>query len=196
MPTPHSLSNTYTRSCVALGEILLEHGVVYKYFFMRKLDLTGKIFDRLHIVRLAYVKKRIVKNCHIGFKNYWLCKCKCGVMVYRTTSYLLSKKTHSCGCISREHKLEEKNPMWKGIDVGYNGIHHWVKSRLKKPTKCLICKKVKKLDLANISQSYKRDLTDWEWLCRRCHMLKDGRLKSFNKYVKLTTKDKNVCIQK
>ena len=36
-----------------------------------------------------------------------------------------------------------------------------------------ICNKKKKLDLANISGEYKRDVNDFEWLCRSCHIRKD-----------------------
>lgn len=75
-----------------------------------------------------------------------------------------------------QSKLSENNPMWKGDKVGYNALHSWVKRRLQKPERCSSCRKVKLLDLANISQKYLRDIGDWEWLCRSCHMQKDGRL--------------------
>ena len=71
--------------------------------------------------------------------------------------------------------------MWKGDKVGYIALHSWVKWHLKKGQRCSRCGEKKKLDLANISQKYKRDLSDWEWLCRRCHMMKDGRLKRLHK---------------
>ena len=45
-----------------------------------------------------------------------------------------------------------------------------------KPEYCEDCGKVPPRDLANISQEYKRDINDFEWLCRKCHMTKDGRL--------------------
>lgn len=67
---------------------------------------------------------------------------------------------------------------WKGDEVGYAALHDWVKRRLEKPKACQDCGQEKPLDLANISQKYKRDLTDWEWICRSCHMTKDGRLKA------------------
>ena len=70
---------------------------------------------------------------------------------------------------------EELNPMWMGNEVGYSGIHEWIKNSLSKPKSCQNCGKEKRLDLANISQEYKRDIKDWEWLCRKCHMDKDGR---------------------
>jgi len=40
-------------------------------------------------------------------------------------------------------------------------------------------------DVANISGKYKRDIKDFEWLCRLCHMTKDGRLEAL-KCVKKT----------
>lgn len=69
-----------------------------------------------------------------------------------------------------------KNGMWKGEQVGYWALHEWVRDHKPKPLSCEICGKIKKLEIANISQQYKRDLNDWEWLCRRCHMRKDGRI--------------------
>lgn len=76
-------------------------------------------------------------------------------------------------------RMAENNPNWKGRRVGLGSLHSWVKSRLPKPNKCNDCRLEKRLDLANVSQKYKRDLKDWEWLCRKCHMSKDGRLNNF-----------------
>jgi len=66
--------------------------------------------------------------------------------------------------------------MWKGDDVSIKTLHDYMYRHIKKPLKCQCCKKIDRLDLANISQEYKRELTDWEWLCRRCHMTKDNRI--------------------
>ena len=86
--------------------------------------------------------------------------------------------------LSPEHRADiatrqtgSGNPMWKGDDVGYGALHDWVKARLIKPPFCMGCGNASPVDLANISGRYLRDLTDWEWLCRRCHMTKDGRLR-------------------
>lgn len=87
---------------------------------------------------------------------------------------------------TKEHKIKislskmgERNGSWKGNKVKMNALHEYVRRRFKKPKYCQVCGKRRKLDLANISQKYKRDLKDWEWLCRKCHMEKDGRLKMF-----------------
>jgi uncharacterized protein YlaI len=79
-------------------------------------------------------------------------------------------------------KLNERNPNWKGSDpVAYETIHEWAKRRVPKPDLCVCCKAQVPFDLANISQRYLRDASDWEWLCRRCHMTKDGRIQRRSK---------------
>lgn len=72
-------------------------------------------------------------------------------------------------------KIAEKNPNWKGDKVGYNGLHNWIKRRLPKSKICERCKKELPYDCAN-KGIYNRDLSNWAWLCRKCHMLEDGRL--------------------
>ncbi len=72
-------------------------------------------------------------------------------------------------------KMGKNNHMWKGDNVGYTQLHNWIFIRLKNKNICNICKKEKKCDLAN-KGIYNRDLKNWEWLCRSCHMIKDGRM--------------------
>ncbi len=72
------------------------------------------------------------------------------------------------------------NPQWKGDAVSYGALHDYVKFHLPKTPVCNTCHQDKPLDLANISQTYQRDLSDWEWLCRRCHMKKDGRIEKLH----------------
>lgn len=78
--------------------------------------------------------------------------------------------SHACS------KKGSNNPMWKEDDVKYSGLHAWVERQLTRPECCSSCGDPGKVDLANISGEYKRELTDWEWLCRTCHMKKDGRM--------------------
>lgn len=77
-----------------------------------------------------------------------------------------------------------KNGMWKGNKVGYYALHSWIANHKPKPEFCERCKKEKPYDLANISGKYKRDINDFEWLCRRCHMKKDGRLEQLKRGIK------------
>jgi hypothetical protein len=69
----------------------------------------------------------------------------------------------------------ESNPGYKGDDAGYGAIHIWVRRRKFKPELCERCGLAPSADLANKTNMYLRDLSDWEYLCRKCHMDSDGR---------------------
>lgn len=86
-----------------------------------------------------------------------------------------SKKRLQLFCSHSCSKKGKFNPSWKGDKVTNIGIHVYIRARLKKPTRCQFCNEEKKLDLANKSQKYLRDLSDWLWLCRRCHFYQDKR---------------------
>lgn len=70
-------------------------------------------------------------------------------------------------------RMGSDNPAWKGNAATYSSIHQWVNSKLEKPKMCSCCRKSKRLFLSNISYEYRRDLTDWEYLCQSCHIKKD-----------------------
>ena len=71
-----------------------------------------------------------------------------------------------------ESRKGENNPMWKGDNVNYKSLHVWVRRNIPKQEKCSICNLVKRLDACNISGKYLRDLSDWEYLCHKCHFVK------------------------
>ena|SRR6478609_1881613 len=88
----------------------------------------------------------------------------------------LSRSANPKYCTIKCSKLGKNNPNWVGDDVSYNALHTWINTHLTKPKNCERCGGAKKLDAANISGEYKRDFSDWEWLCRSCHMKTDGRM--------------------
>jgi len=77
--------------------------------------------------------------------------------------------------------LGSNNSQWKGDKVSYVNLHTWVKRHKPKPELCENYKKTQPYDLANISGDYKRDIDDFKWICRYCHMKEDGRLEKINK---------------
>lgn len=80
-------------------------------------------------------------------------------------------------------KTLEDNPMWKGEKAGYTAKHQWINRQLGQPSECENCiiTLSKKLEWANISGEYKRDISDWARLCSICHHLFDNQgLKSSN----------------
>lgn len=66
-------------------------------------------------------------------------------------------------------RVGEKNPVWKGNNVSYKGLHQWIRKYKPRKERCEKCGEKKKLDVANISGEYKRDVNDYQWLCRSCH---------------------------
>lgn len=67
---------------------------------------------------------------------------------------------------------------WKDEGVGYRALHRWVENHLGKPTQCEQCKGQffdRRIQWANKSHEYKRDLTDWIRLCAKCHYAYDRK---------------------
>lgn len=157
---------------------------------MKNKSLLGKQFNDLKVI-----KKDKVKN----HRQYWKCLCKCGNITYVSTYNLTSKKIKTCGCIFKrinpkgeKHpnfgrkfpglNSNKKNGMWKGDKVSYKTLHQWIRRHKTKTKLCEKCKIKKPYDLANISGKYKRDIKDFKWLCRSCHMLSDGRMNNLKQY--------------
>jgi hypothetical protein len=67
----------------------------------------------------------------------------------------------------------DKHGCWKGEDATYFSKHIYAKRHIKKPKRCPICNKIKGLDLCNIDHNYSRNLEDWFYACRGCHMKHD-----------------------
>lgn len=81
------------------------------------------------------------------------------------------KRTGERNYFFGKHFLGENHPQWKGDDVGYQGIHRWIRIKLGKIAECVYCGEDQKLiEWASIShKAKKRDLDDFIPLCRSCH---------------------------
>ena len=72
--------------------------------------------------------------------------------------------------------LGEKNANWSGNKISYKGLHIWVHRHKPKSMFCEKCGKITdKLDAANISGLYKRDISDFRWLCKPCHYKRENK---------------------
>jgi recombinational DNA repair protein RecR len=71
------------------------------------------------------------------------------------------------------------NGKWKGDDVSYTALHNWVRRHKPKIELCEICKKNKATDVSNISGKYKRNIRDYQWICKPCHRIRDGYTNNF-----------------
>ncbi|MDE3750584.1 hypothetical protein [Pediococcus pentosaceus] len=59
-------------------------------------DLTGKIFGRLKVIKVALNKSKSSNN------TYWLCKCICGNIIEADGYRLRKGSVKSCGCLRKE----------------------------------------------------------------------------------------------
>lgn len=59
----------------------------------KKIDLTGKVFGRLTVVKSAGVKDK---------QRMWSCSCECGKSKVASTATLNAGYTKSCGCMKKE----------------------------------------------------------------------------------------------
>ena len=122
----------------------------------------------------------MIKNCKICKTEFitYLSRIKRGHGVFCS---------HKCINIGRKQPKEwvemikksttgNKAWNWKGDKVGYRSLHTWIIRKLGKANHCKSCGldkipkgKKRYFDWANISQKYKRDITDWKQLCKKCH---------------------------
>lgn len=74
---------------------------------------------------------------------------------------------------------KENSPRWKGDEVGYWGIHSWIKRNYGKASKCEICGVLgaKRYEWASKNHVYTRDISEWTQVCTSCHRKIDGRTK-------------------
>ncbi len=103
--------------------------------------------------------------------------------------HLLKGKPVSIRCRNCNNN-NETNPQWKGDSVGLNSLHRWVKRQMPKPITCPQCHDRPPYDLACTTGIYNRNLDNWRWLCRRCHMQSDGRFDNLKQASRLTKWDR------
>lgn len=77
-------------------------------------------------------------------------------------------------------KRGKDHPFWKGDDVSYSSLHEWLVKYKPSVECCEECGKKRKLDIANISGEYRRDVDDYKWLCRSCHKKKDFNYETYD----------------
>lgn len=123
-------------------------------------------------------------RCGQGFKVYpyraetaLFCSIKC------QTKYRTKKPAGYKNPKGSLAKLGDKNPMFGKLKSkpGYSALHCYIKKYLPKSDACQHCSQDKPLDLANRSGNYLRELDDWLWLCRKCHLIYDDNLKHLDK---------------
>lgn len=125
------------------------------------------------------------------FEEFIYCQCGCG----KTRSKISKHDNKTIARVIPYHtkglvNLGSKNNMWRGDKVSIKvSLHAWVRRHLRKPDKCEYCNIDPPYDLANVTGIYNRDFSNWKYLCRRCHMISDGRMEKL--IVRMTDRKKH-----
>jgi len=86
----------------------------------------------------------------------------------------------------------EENNMWKGDEASYSAIHKWVGIYKPKSKVCEVCdEKANRLELANLSGFYYRDIHDYMWMCVSCHRRFDDTMPTKFKTPRKETEELN-----
>jgi hypothetical protein len=88
----------------------------------------------------------------------------------------------------------DKHPNWKGDSASLSSIHVWIRKHKPDNGICEVCGKTNcRIECANISGEYRRDVEDYMYLCRSCHVAFDKIMpKLWNGFKKWADKEQTV----
>ena len=146
-------------------------GCVYKNKDKTRINLIGKVFGRLTVIKKAEKQ------------SMWICKCECGKEVTCRSTSLNHGLTKSCGCIRSENLSGENSRFWKGgldnVARQYrlrakNIFGTWSLKVRKRDKICQKCNSIKKLYAHHIFNydfypEKALDLDNGITLCEICH---------------------------
>lgn len=140
------------------------------------IDLIGQKFGRWTVLERVFPNK--------GSHAAWDCECICGQIITVSSSDLRSGHSQSCGCLQKEmtsmRLAGKKNHRWSGNDVKYRAAHEWLTKHKPRPALCEGCRARPPCDLSyNKGKGWSRNIDDYIWLCRSCHMQKDLGISEF-----------------
>jgi hypothetical protein len=162
-------------------------GLCYSQSRIKEVERICSVCGKKFIVNPCDIRKGAGKHCSticrdIARTNFKEVNCPICSKLFKVNPYQTSRSRGiycSLSCMGKSKigkMVGENNPIWAGDNPKYVTLHQWVKRHKPKSIDgiCHICNQKKKLELSNISGEYKRDINDFEWICHRCHIIKDG----------------------
>lgn len=98
-----------------------------------------------------------------------------GNLIPLTISLWSKRKYCSLKCSPTVPSKKSEHTNWKGDQVGYHGLHQWIRHNFGRPTECADCgkdntqSKRSVVHWASIKHLYLRDKDNWIALCAKCH---------------------------
>lgn len=113
----------------------------------------------------------LVKTCENKFCREYFTKAK-----NDTHEHFLTQKYCSISCAKVGKRTGEENNKWLGDEVGYSGVHLWIRRAYGRPQFCEHCRTSARrmYHWANRTGKYLRDREDWLRLCVPCHRKYDN----------------------
>ena len=115
------------------------------------------------------------------YEEFIYCGCGCGKTLskykYHHGQYRERKYIHNHHWRGKNRYTAtkgHKHHNWKGDDVGYVGLHMWIRRNFPKPELCHLCREKQPQEVACITSIYNREFKNWAWFCRKCHYLYDN----------------------
>ncbi len=150
------------------------------YSFWKGKKLSPETVKKLSVSHLGYKHSEEAKALRRAYRHTDEAKKKIGIASLGNKNMLGKKLSVESKNKISEALAGEKCYKWKGDDVGYVGLHAWVRKHLGKPTKCEHCGQDgltgMKIHWANKSHMYLRNVKDWLRLCVRCHSEYDHKI--------------------
>lgn len=135
-----------------------------------KCQVCGKLYTRTPSA--AKDSKHCSRVCHNSVAG------KIGGHAGKGVSRNVGAKRPDLSEYNRTHpKKGEHTPRWKGDDVGYIALHNWAHKHVGLGSTCEKCGSIFRLEMSNRSGQYKRDITDWWTLCKKCHTEYDSEFR-------------------
>ena len=94
-----------------------------------RLDLTGKTFGRLKVIKLSHVRNHF---------TYWLCSCICGKEKVAVGIKLVNGNTKSCGCLKVELTIKRNTTHGSTYSVEYTCWEHLINDMAGEALKCAL----------------------------------------------------------
>ena len=133
----------------------------------RSEETKRKISETMIGITRSFETRRKMSQAQMG-NQYWLDK-------HHTEA---SKKKMSDNFTGEGNPMFgitfDKNPQWKGDNASYSAIHLHLRKHFPPPNACPECGFIGQLDLACVNGIYNRDIRNYKYLCRLCHMKLDS----------------------
>ena len=69
-----------------------------------------------------------------------------------------------------EYNKKRDDRFRKEIGISYRGLHNYIERNKIKPEFCQVCREWAKLELHSRDHKYTKDINDWLYVCKKCHL--------------------------